>query len=206
MDWSIWPKKCCPMPKLPDEMEKRILEDARALATDLKPFVPEPGGSLSFSYLTPQGYEGFTYDWTQNLMLDDSKPLSLARHTGGSPLLACVGRSKTIAAGLRSAGEVDQKGLRILRGVWAAADERCRARKFKYVMDFAVPQLKRMDHATRTMLIPALADGQAGLVLDADITSKRWHNEMPPAVGSLADDRIGAGLRCERCGAIEERR
>jgi hypothetical protein len=57
--------------------------------------------------------------------------------------------------------------------------------KFKFVADFAVPQLKRLDNATRTMLIPALADGQTGLVLDADITSKRWHKDMPPVAESL---------------------
>jgi hypothetical protein len=57
--------------------------------------------------------------------------------------------------------------------------------QFKHVMDFATPQIKRIDHATRTMLIPALADGQTGFVLDADITSKRWHKEMPPAPDGL---------------------
>ncbi len=174
-----------PYAELPDELEKRILEDARALAADLKPFVPEPGGSLSFSYLTPQGYEGFAYDWTQNLMLDDSKPLSLARHTGGSPLLAFVGRSKQSPQDYDLLVKWIKKGFGYFEEFGLPQMNDAEREQFKYVMDFAVPQLKRIDHATRTMLIPALADGQAGLILDADITSKRWHNEMPPAAEAL---------------------
>jgi hypothetical protein len=166
-------------------LEKRILEDARALAADLKPFVPEPGGSLSFSYLTPQGYEGYSYDWTQNLMLDDSKPLSLARHTGGSPILAWIGRNKQSPQDYDLLVKWLKKGFGYFEEFGLPQMSDAEREQFKYVMDFAVPQLKRMDHATRTMLIPALADGQAGFVLDADISSKRWHNEMPPAAEGL---------------------
>jgi hypothetical protein len=174
-----------PYAELPDELEERLLEDARALANDLKPFVPEPGGSLSFSYLTPQGYEGFTYDWTQNLMLDDSQPLPLMRHTGGSPILAWVGRSKQSPQDYDVFVKWIKKGYGYFEEFGVPQMSDAEREKFKYVMDFAIPQIKRIDHATRTMLIPALADGQTGFVLDADITSKRWHKEMPPATEAL---------------------
>jgi hypothetical protein len=51
--------------------------------------------------------------------------------------------------------------------------------KFRLFSGLAMPLLKRIDDATRNELIPALADGQAGFVLDAKITSKRWHEDMP---------------------------
>lgn len=174
-----------PYAELPDELEQRLLEDARALANDLKPFVPEPGGSLSFSYLTSQGYEGFTYDWTQNLTLDDSKPLSLVQHTGGSPILAWAGRNKHSPQDYDVFVKWIKKGFGYFEEFGVPQMSDAEREQFKYVMDFAVPQLKRIDNANRTMLIPALADGQTGFVLDADITSKRWHNEMPPATEGL---------------------
>ena len=57
--------------------------------------------------------------------------------------------------------------------------------KYKEWMEFAKPLLARLDTATTTMLIPALADGQSGLVLDAKITSPRWFKGMPPGEAPL---------------------
>ena len=54
----------------------------------------EPGASASFSFLTPRGYESYSYNWTQNKTLDDSKRLTLLDHVGGNPVLAAVSRSK----------------------------------------------------------------------------------------------------------------
>ncbi len=194
-----------PYAELPDELEKRILEDARALATDLKPFVPEPGGSLSFSYLTPQGYEGFAYDWTQNLTLDDSKPLSLARHTGGSPLLAWVARNK------QSPQDYDLLVKWIKKG-------------YGYFEEFGLPQMsdaEREQVQTGHGLRCAAAQANGPRYADhADprlgrrsnrIGARRRHHQQAMAQGdatgcrTLADARVGARLRRERCGAIEER-
>jgi hypothetical protein len=45
--------------------------------------------------------------------------------------------------------------------------------------------LERLDRVTRTMLLPALADGQAGLVLDAKLTSRQWLARLPATDRSL---------------------
>jgi hypothetical protein len=47
------------------------------------------------------------------------------------------------------------------------------------VTKIAFPLLKQLDDTTRTLLLPSLADGQVGLVLDAKITSKQWVKGMP---------------------------
>jgi hypothetical protein len=51
--------------------------------------------------------------------------------------------------------------------------------KFRHVAEIAIPLLERIDAATRNDLIPGLADGQAGVVIDADISSARWFSGMP---------------------------
>lgn len=43
------------------------------------------------------------------------------------------------------------------------------------------PVLERLDRATGQLLLPALADGQSGLVIDAKLSSKQWSPMMPPA-------------------------
>ena len=42
------------------------------------------------------------------------------------------------------------------------------------------PLLGRLDKATRDLLIPALADGQTGLVIDAKLTSRQFIKALPP--------------------------
>jgi hypothetical protein len=57
--------------------------------------------------------------------------------------------------------------------------------QFRDVMDAARPLIKRFDEVTREKLVPALADGQSSLVLDADIASKQWHKDMPASAEPL---------------------
>ena len=47
------------------------------------------------------------------------------------------------------------------------------------------PLLGRLDKATRNLLIPALADGQTGLVIDAKLTSQQFIKALPPTEQSL---------------------
>ena len=169
-----------PMAPLPPDQIQRIRGDVADLATDLKMLIPEPGAAMSFSFLTDQGIESYAYDWGEHAELDGSKPLGLLQHLGGSPLLAVVGRSKTSTEGY----DLLVKWLKVGYG---------------YIEDFAVPQMppegrrqyekavvallplvKRADNATRTMLIPALADGQGALVIDAKLTSRQFVRVLPP--------------------------
>ncbi len=168
-----------PSAELDEEVEKAVLADIELLAKDLKQFVPDPGASMGFSYLTPRGYEGFTYDWTENLVLDDSKPLTMVDHVGGAPLLAIIGRAKYSPKDYDLLVKWIKKSYGYFEDQAVPQMSDDEQEKFKQAMEFALPQLKRLDNATRTMLIPALADGQSAFVLDAKITSPQWHKDMP---------------------------
>jgi hypothetical protein len=52
-------------------------------------------------------------------------------------------------------------------------------------LEVAKPLLKRLDETTREHLVPALKDGQSAVVFDADIKSKKWHEEMPESFTEL---------------------
>jgi hypothetical protein len=164
---------------LPADVEKRVLDDVEALSKDIKPFLTKAGASMSFSYLTPSGYESFGYDWTVHPTLDTSKPLTLLEHAGGSPLFVAVQRHQHrpqdyalfVKWVTKAYGYFEELALPHMPD-----DER---QKFEFVSNLAIPLIKRIDAATRNDLIPALAEGQSGLVVDADITSLRWHSELP---------------------------
>ncbi|MEX2027738.1 MAG: hypothetical protein WEH44_10555, partial [Pirellulaceae bacterium] len=168
-----------PHTELNDDLQKRILSDAEAFAKDIEQFIPQPGASASFSFLTPRGYESFAYNWTENLTLDDSQPLTLLSHVGGSPLLAAVGRAKHRPQDYDLLVKWLQKGYGYVEELVVPQMSPEEQGQFRYVASLAIPLLKRIDAATRNDLIPALAEGQAGIVIDADISSARWHREMP---------------------------
>jgi hypothetical protein len=57
-------------------------------------------------------------------------------------------------------------------------EEETREKYQKFAKDF-YPLVKQADEVTRTLMIPALADGQAGFILDSKLTSKQWIDKLP---------------------------
>lgn len=164
---------------MPADVRKRLDKDLTALAEDLKTLIAEPGTQLSFSFLSERGVESYAHDWGGSGSLDGSKPLSLLNHLGGSPLVATVGRSKPpletyqmLVKWIKAAyGYVDELMVPRLEG-----PEKEQYRQF--VKEF-LPLLRRLNAATANLLLPALADGQAALVIDSKLASKQWLEALP---------------------------
>jgi hypothetical protein len=172
-------KAALPQSGLPEEQQKQLLKDLDDYARTLKTEKTEAGAAASFAFLTERGYEGYAYNYGKHPEVDGSKALTLLDHLGGDPLLAAVGRGKTSIEGY----EAFAKGIQILYG---HADEAAKAKltgdeKEQYLKVTAdlLPLVKRLHEATAKQLLPALADGQGGLVLDAKWTSKQWQNALP---------------------------
>jgi hypothetical protein len=167
------------------ELKDRIASDIEKVGDDLKKVLPKPGAVMGFSFITPTGFEGYSYNWTEHKMLDGSKPLPLANHLGGDPVLAVVSRSKhdpqtydTLVKWLKVGnGYFEEFAIPQMGG-----DDREKVTK---AMEIAKPLLARADKTTRERLVPALKDGQGAFVLDAQISSKQWHAEMPESDDSL---------------------
>src|SRR5262249_36315512 len=164
-----------------DKQRKRIDKDLDDLAKDFKKYVPEVGAVVSFSFLTDRGQEGYSYDYGQHPSADGSKPLTLLNHVGSNPILALVGRSKSSPEGYQTL----VKWLKVAYGhaeeaflPQLGADEKDKYEEFKKAF---FPLLKRLDETTAKSLIPALADGQKGFVLDATWSSKQWVKFFLPA-------------------------
>lgn len=79
---------------IPEQRRKAIRKDLSALAGEIKKNLTAPSASLSFSYLTPRGYESYDYQYGEFPDRDSSQALTLLNHVGRDPILAIVGRSK----------------------------------------------------------------------------------------------------------------
>jgi len=168
-----------PEAELEPEQKAKIRKDATALAEDLKRLIPDPGAVAAVEFLTDRGIEGYQYYWGDRSQLDGSKPLGLLSHVGRDPFLAVVARGK------HSPKDYD---LLVKWGKTAydyflefalpemSSRER---RQFNETVKLVGPLLRRMDEINRKMLIPALDDGQAGLVIDTKLTSERFAEALP---------------------------
>lgn len=164
---------------LPADKKAKMKKDLAELAKDLKANIPEAGASVAFSFLTSKGGEAYSYDYGAHMAVDGSKPLTLLNHVGGSPIFAAVARAQY-------SPEAYPKLVKWLRVGWGYADEFLvpqlddnQKEQYQKVMKVATPLLKRLDETTGQLLVPALADGQAALVLDAKLSSKQWFVAMP---------------------------
>ncbi len=172
-------RSAVPASALTEEQGKKLAKHAEELAKDWKSLLPKSGASLSFSYLTDRGYEGYAHDWSTPVSADGSKSLTLLDHLGGRPVLAVVGRAKYDPAQYA----LLVKWVKIVYeyaeevGVPRLEDEQ--KKQFEEWSKALKPLAKRLDDVTAKMLLPALADGQSALVLDAKWTSKEWFKGQP---------------------------
>jgi hypothetical protein len=152
---------------------------------DLGRRLPEPGPWLAFSFLTDRGYEGYAWDWARNQPFDGSRRLDLLEHVGGAPLAAVVSRIKSDPAlvddltALASGGW----GLFMKHGLPRAdEDDRERVEAFD---EHVVPLGKKFMEVLRAKLVPAVADGQVGLVIDAKTKTTRVQRDLPASAEPL---------------------
>jgi hypothetical protein len=168
-----------PLVELPDEGKQEIRKDAAALAADIKGLMPEPGAMFAFGFLAPGGSESYSYDWSGHPELDASQPLPLLQHVGGGPLVAAVNRAKVSVAAYDLLAKWLAVGYRYMEKYALPQMPAGDRAKFDRLMEGARPLLAEADDTTRHMLLPALADGQMGLVLDRKLSSKQYLAKLP---------------------------
>jgi hypothetical protein len=179
--WITAAQEALPQSKLKPEAQARIQKDLATLSKELKEGDPKPGASLSFSFMSARGREGYAYDWSEHPGSDGSKPLSILNHVGGDPLIVAAGRSKYdpqawphfVRWAKVAYGYVEDFGVPEMK-----PEEQ---KNFQDFMKLAMPLLKRFDEITGKMFLPSLADGQSAFVLDAKLSSKQWHSSLPPS-------------------------
>ena len=166
---------------LPEGLEERLREDLDELSEDLEGIVPEVGALLQFSFLTDRGSESFTYNWGEQPYYDASKPLSMLDHLGGSPWLAAVSRGKSSPESYETLVKWIEKGYGYFKDFAVPEFDEDEREKFEQFEASVLELTGRLDETTREKLIPALGDGQIGIVFDDEWRSAKWHEAMPPS-------------------------
>ncbi|TMQ34062.1 MAG: hypothetical protein E6K70_09710, partial [Planctomycetota bacterium] len=172
-------KKYLEKAEIPDGVREKLIKDLGELARDIKSFIHEKGALMSFAFLSDQGQESYTYDWSHNPSKDGSKPLTLLDHVGGAPLLAVVGRSTYKPENYQLLVKWVKKANSYFEELVLPLAGEAEKGKYEQFTKIFYPLLQRLDKATSTMLLPALKDGQSAFVLDGKLTSKQWQKLLP---------------------------
>lgn len=168
-----------PASELPADLQERIRQDAAKLGEQLKQCIPEPGPVASIAFLTDRGAEGYQYSWGDHSVWNASKPLELLNHLDGDPLFAMASRVNFAPEDYDTLVEWLKVGYGYFQDLPLPQMSSNERQQVQQVTKKVLPLLKRLDKANREMLIPARSDGQTAFVLDAKLTSRQFHEEMP---------------------------
>ncbi len=167
--------------QLTDEMKRRIEKDLAQMSQEAKALTPTPGATLSFTFQTPRGGEGYSYDWSQNKGLDASKPLPILNHVGGTPILAAAWRSTYNPQSYDTLVKWLKVGNSYVEDLVLPQLGDAAKKQYDMAMQIALPILKKIDDATRNHVIPSMKDSQGAFVIDGKLSSKRWFEGLPAA-------------------------
>lgn len=170
---------------LPEGFADEARESLAKAAAGYKKRLPVPGPWMSYSFLTEQGYEGYAWNWAKNLPIDGAKRLELLEHAGGAPLGAVVFRAKNDPSQLDDLLLWADMGWKFFSKYLLARQGDDAREKVEEIDEHLVPLGEKFAGILRKKILPAAADGQIGLVLDAKSRTKRPQAALPEAAEPL---------------------
>ena len=168
-----------PLAKLSDSKIQQIRNDINGLAADIKGIIPKVGARVGLDFLCDRGVEEYQYAWGDHGRLDGSKPLGLLQHFGGNPLVGIVARINVTVDDYDHVVKWVKTGYGYFEEFGMANMPEEHREKVKQFLTAAMPLFQRLDKVTREMRMPALADGQLAVVVDAKLTGKHFFASMP---------------------------
>lgn len=147
--------------------------------------LPEPGAWTAWSFLGQDGYEGYVWDWSKNQPVDGTKRLNLIDHVGGNPLAVLVGRLKADPTAADTLGSLVREGWTLLSTHGRQQLDEDDRQVFDRFAAALAPLGGSLLETVGTKLAASLADGQIGLVLDGQSTTRKLHTDLPKAAEPL---------------------
>lgn len=173
------------MAELPEEAVADVQQWLAGAAEWYAERLPVPGPWLAYSFLTDQGYEGFVWDWATNQPFDGSRPLGLVEHAGGTPLAVAVTRVKQDPRLFDDLGTFATRGWELFQQHALPAIDADEREEVEAAFEAFGPLAGRLLEVLRDKFVPAVGDGQVGLVLDAKTRVTRLQRDLPSSAEPL---------------------
>lgn len=169
-----------------EPIAKDIGKALDGMADDLRAQIPRIGSSLTIAHTSPQGLEFTTYDNTEPLHVDGTKPLAILDHVGNAPIAFWAGRHKRIEELYGELSKIVAGGYGLIEKHAFPAllpEAQTEVRPF---FDRMKPIAKKFDRAMRDLWLPPLSEGQSAVVFSARPLSGPWSLGAPPEAAEIA--------------------
>lgn len=184
--------------EIPDveQWQEDIEEGAQWLDDKLLEMAPLYGDMLAWSRSIPGGMEGFTYDWSKNVFLENSNPLRILQHTGAKPLMILGMKQAEIPALMEICDYVlehtPEHARRFIQSAEQDEEERALALK---VFDRAWPLVEQAAEILRDQIGPALSKRETVFSMAAGWTTRDLGNSLPAADEPLSLPELAIACR-----------
>ena len=170
---------------LPAEAGEEAQRGLEKMADEYEAMLPEPGAWMGYAYMTDNGFAGESWNWSSNVALDGSQPLSILSHVGGSPFAVIASRTSADAFNLETLigwGEMSYGFFE--KYLYEKMDDDDRE-KYDDARETFGPLYESLFNTLTTKFAPALADRQLAFVLDDETTVERLQKELPSSADPL---------------------
>ena len=179
-----------------EQWQAAIMEDAADLDERIGEFEHEMDAALSWSFASEVGMEGMTYDWSENVFLENAEPMSIVRHAGTKPLMmmAVKYRAQPLLGELVT--ELLNRAPEHIRHFIALAfqDEEQREQS-RAILDRAWPLVEETYTIAMNEIFPALDDLEALFTMSAQWTTPELSLDLPPPDQPLPLPEVSAAIK-----------
>ncbi|MCC6507783.1 MAG: hypothetical protein IT423_01650 [Pirellulaceae bacterium] len=163
-----------------DKWQEKLTEDCQWLDEKLVEMMPKYSSALAYGFHTAEGLETLAYDWTPSWLLENAKPLAVAKHGGTAPLILIASRQKW----LNGIGEIVDAVMEEIpehaemlqeAGLIQADD----VEKFEEMSEKVMPIIEDMIAAVRDHLIPGLDGNESLVAITAQTLATQLSEDAP---------------------------
>lgn len=193
--------------EIPEELLSELESDFEKVTATIIGWMPKPGAMLDFVFLNTDagqpGMEGYTYDWSENKLVDGSAPLPLLDYLGPDPLMFATSHMNLDESCYEGLVTCLQR-LDYYLGKMAEAESTEDLDGYRQAREQFLPLLQRADQVVRQKLLPTLELGQIALVIDGYSSHRKWHRDLPESDEPLVMPHIAWLQGVKDTAATEE--
>ena len=193
---------------VPDETRQKLLADLRTaveeLEIELSRGESKAGPYVSYSFLQPQGIEGYVLDYSEPASSYSSEPFAVLSHLGSDPALFVVERNRELQTRYQFWRRLVARGFDLAEAYLPDfAANPPDSQKVAEILDRIGRSGTRLDALVADTLIPQTEGRSLALVLDLSHQRDTWFREMPAHDVAVPLPGLALAIEFESRQAIE---
>lgn len=179
-----------------EEWQQEIVDDAAELDARISELDLEFDAAVSWSFASEVGLEGMTYDYSENVFLENATPMSIIRHAGTKPLVTvAVKQQPQPLIGQLLKELLERAPAHIRRFIALAEQDDDERDKAIDVLEKAWPLVEETFSIATSEILPALDDREGLFTMSAQWTTPELSADFPIPDQPLPLPEIAAAIK-----------